>query len=87
MKHTYPLIIEQGDEGLFGFFPDLPGLTVAGGTHEEVVSRARQFLREVLADHSRRGEPWPEPTRATRLELLDVERADVQGAPASPETG
>ena len=45
MKRSYPLIIEQGDEGLFGFFPDLPGLTVAGATREEVVALARELQR------------------------------------------
>jgi hypothetical protein len=42
MKRSYPLLIEQGDDGLFGFFPDLPGLTVAGTTREEVVALARE---------------------------------------------
>ena len=78
MKRSYPLIIEQGDEGLFGFFPDLPGLTVAGATREEVVALAREFLRDSLADFQQRGEPWPDATRAVGLELLDVEEADVR---------
>jgi hypothetical protein len=42
MKRSDPLLIEQGDDGLFGFFPDLPGLTVAGTTREEVVALARE---------------------------------------------
>jgi predicted RNase H-like HicB family nuclease len=85
MKRTYPLIIEQGEEGLFGFFPDLPGLTVAGGTHEEVVASARGFLREYLADFQQRGQPWPDATRAVGLELLDMDEADVRAAVVQPE--
>jgi predicted RNase H-like HicB family nuclease len=84
MKRTYPLIIEQGDEGLFGFFPDLPGLTVAGGTREEVVAAARDFLRDYLADFQQRGKPWPDATRAVGMELLDIEEADVRAAAARP---
>ena len=84
MKRSYPLIIEQGDEGLFGFFPDLPGLTVAGASREEVVAHARDFLREYLADYEERGEAWPDATRAVGLELLDVEEADVRAAMARP---
>lgn len=82
MKRTYPLIIEQGDEGLFGFFPDLPGLTVAGKSREEVVASAREFLREYLADYQQRGEPWPEPTNAVGMELLDVDDSEVNAAAA-----
>lgn len=84
MKRTYPLIIEQGEEGLFGFFPDLPGLTVAGATRDEVLASARTFLHEYLADYLQRGEPWPEATQAVGLELLDVEEAEVQAVPARP---
>jgi predicted RNase H-like HicB family nuclease len=85
MKRSYPLLIEQGDDGLFGFFPDLPGLTVAGTTREEVVALAREFLREYLADYQERGQPWPDATRAVALELLDVEEAEVQAATPRPE--
>lgn len=84
MKRSYRLIVEQGDEGLFGFFPDLPGLTVAGGSREEGVASARNFLREYLADFQQRGEPWPEATRAVGLDLLDVEESEVLGAVARP---
>ena len=85
MKRSYPLLIEQGDDGLFGFFPDLPGLTVAGTTREEVVALAREFLREYLADYQERGQPWPDATRAVALELLDIEDAEVQAATPRPE--
>jgi predicted RNase H-like HicB family nuclease len=85
MKRTYPLIIEQGDDGLFGFFPDLPGLTVAGSTREEVVASARDFLREYLADYEQRGKPWPDATRAVGMELLDIEEAEVRAAVVQPE--
>lgn len=84
MKRSYPLIIEQGDQGLFGFFPDLPGLTVAGATREEVVAMARTYLREYLADFQERGQPWPDATRAVGMELLEIEEAEVHTAPATP---
>jgi predicted RNase H-like HicB family nuclease len=80
MKRTYPLIIEQGDERLFGFFPDLPGLTGAGGTREEVISQARDFLRDYLADFEQRGKPWPDATRAVGMELLDVQASEVRAS-------
>jgi predicted RNase H-like HicB family nuclease len=83
MKRSYPLIIEQAKEGLFGFFPDLPGLTVAGETRDEVVAHARDFLRDYLADYRQRGLPWPDATQAIGLELVEIEEAET--SPRAPK--
>ena len=81
MKRTYPMIVEQGEHGLFGYFPDLPGLTVGGDTREELEALAREFMRDYLEDYDRRGEPWPEATQAVALAYVEFDDAEV--APAA----
>ena len=85
MKRTYPLIIEQSEESLFGFFPDLPGLAVSGETREDVVVHAHKYLRDYLSDYKQRGEPWPKATRAVGLELMEVDEAEVKAVAAKAE--
>lgn len=80
MKRTYPLIIEQGEEALFGCFPDLPGLAVGGATREEVLQYAREFLREYLADYEARGAEPPQPSPAVALAHVEVD----DDAPVDP---
>jgi len=77
MKRTYPLLIEQGDRGLFGHFPDLPGLVVAGDTREEVVALAREFARDYLADFDQKGRPWPDPSPTVALAQVEIDQAEV----------
>jgi predicted RNase H-like HicB family nuclease len=81
MKRTYPMIVEQGEHGLFGYFPDLPGLTVGGDTREELEALAREFMRDYLQEIGRRGEPWPEPTPAVALAFVEFD--DAEAAPAA----
>jgi predicted RNase H-like HicB family nuclease len=87
VRHTYPLIVEQGDKGLLGFFPDLPGLMVGGNTREEVLALAREFIRDYLADFDRRGEPWPESTQAVALELVEVDESDMKSHVSTAAAG
>jgi predicted RNase H-like HicB family nuclease len=83
MKRTYPMIVEQGEHGLFGYFPDLPGLTVGGDTREELEALAREFMRDYLEDYDRRGVPWPEPTQAVALTFVEFD--DAEAVTQSPQ--
>jgi predicted RNase H-like HicB family nuclease len=85
MKRTYPLLIEQGDKGLFGHFPDLPGLVVAGDTREEVVALARDFMRDYLADYTEKGAHWPDPSPTIALALVEIDEAEVMPQAAKAE--
>ena len=78
MKRTYPMIVEKGEHGLFGYFPDLPGLTVGGDTREELEALAREFMRDYLEDYDRRGEPWPEATPAVALTFVEFDDAKAK---------
>jgi predicted RNase H-like HicB family nuclease len=71
------MIIEQGQSGLFGSFPDLPGLTVGGDTQEEIIALAREFMRDYLADYDRKGKSWPDSTPAVALALIEIDPAEV----------
>ena len=86
MKRTYPMIIEQGKDGLFGSFPDLPGLTVGGDTAEELVALAREFMVDYLADCMEKGGEWPEASPTVAVVQVDVEETEVlsQAAKAQP---
>jgi predicted RNase H-like HicB family nuclease len=83
MKRTYPMIVEQGEHGLFGYFPDLLGLTVGGDTREELEALAREFMRDYLEDYDRRGEPWPEATQAVALTFVEFD--DAEAVTQSPQ--
>jgi predicted RNase H-like HicB family nuclease len=79
------MIVERGKQGLFGSFPDLPGLTVAGDTEEELVALARDFMRDYLADYTEKGAPWPEPSSAIAVALVEIDEAEVMPQAAKAE--
>ena len=52
----YLLIIEKGDQALWGYFPDVPGCTTAGSSVEEIRANAQEALAGFFED----GDPVPE---------------------------
>ena len=77
-ERRYPLIIE-GDEGNYsGYFPDLPGCTTGGETIPEILENAREALLLYLEDHAARGDALPEASQAVRMEIIEIDRSDVE---------
>ena len=86
MKRRYSLIIERGKEIYAGYFADLPGRTTSGETPEEVSRIAKEALSHYLEDFIERGQPWPDPTQAVRMELVEIEESEVAAALAASST-
>ncbi|MBI4082462.1 MAG: type II toxin-antitoxin system HicB family antitoxin [Candidatus Lambdaproteobacteria bacterium] len=77
MKLHYPLIVE-GEEGNYsGYFPDLPGCTTGGSTLHEVRENAREALTLYLEGFTERGNPFPTPSQAVRMELIEIDEAEL----------
>ncbi len=84
MRRRYPLIIE-GEEGNFcGYFPDLPGCTTAGRTIEEVTSNGKDALLLYLEEFATNGKPLPDATEAVRMELIEIEQAEIEQFACAP---
>jgi predicted RNase H-like HicB family nuclease len=82
MKLHYPLIVE-GDEGNYsGYFPDLPGCTTGGGTLPEVRENAHEALALYLEGFAERGKPFPIPSQAVRMEMIEIDEAELPPAKA-----
>ena len=69
----YAVIIEKSDTGFGAYVPDLPGCVAVGETDEEV----RELIREAIEFHidGLREDGQPVPTRAVRIEYVDVQPA------------
>lgn len=59
----YTAIVETNREGrYFGHIPDLPGVTAAGATVDEMMRELAQFADEYVSDLAKEGAPIPAPT-------------------------
>lgn len=69
----YAIVIEQGENNLSAYVPDLPGCITTGRTVQEVESNIREAIELHLEGLLEDGEPIPEPhTAVTYVELQGV---------------
>jgi len=62
-SRPYPLVIWHDEEnGWAGIMPDLPGLSAAGDTPEEMIAIAEEAKRLWIAAALADGKPVPDPT-------------------------
>jgi predicted RNase H-like HicB family nuclease len=60
MVRFYVAVIERGADGYYGFFPDVPGCTMAGDTMQDVAANAEAALHGHLTLSLEQGEALPE---------------------------
>jgi predicted RNase H-like HicB family nuclease len=66
----YAIVIEQGENNLSAYVPDLPGCITTGRTVEEIKRNIREAIELHLEGLREDGEPIPEPqTSVTYVEL------------------
>ena len=66
----YAIVIEQGENNLSAYVPDLPGCISTGRTTEEIERNMREAIELHLEGLREDGEPIPEPhTEVAYVEL------------------
>src|SRR5216683_332354 len=66
----YAIVIEQGENNLSAYLPDLPGCITTGRTVEEIERNIREAIELHIEGLREDGEPIPEPqTAVTYVEL------------------
>jgi len=60
----YAIVIEQGENNLSAYVPDLPGCITTGRTIEEIERNMREAIELHLDGLREDGEPIPEPHSA-----------------------
>ena len=78
MGRRYPLIVEGVEGNYGGYFPDLPGCTTAGRTIEEISGNAKEALLLYLEEYAANGKPLPEASEAVRMEMIEIDRAEIE---------
>jgi predicted RNase H-like HicB family nuclease len=69
----YAIVIEQGENNLSAYVPDLPGCITTGRTVEEIESNMREAIELHLDGLREDGEPIPDPhTAVAYVELQGV---------------
>ena len=69
----YAIVIEQGENNLSAYVPDLPGCITTGKTAEEIERNIREAIEPHLEGLHEDGEPIPEPqTAVAYIELQQV---------------
>ncbi len=69
----YAIVVEQGENNLSAYVPDLPGCITTGRTVEEIERNIREAIELHLDGVREDGEPIPEPhTTVTYVELQGV---------------
>jgi len=75
MDACYYSIIERGEDGhLWGWVPDLPGISADGVTEKEVADRLLRNVRDCLRNLIVTGEPVPRPRPPEELPARDGAR-------------
>ena len=62
MENKYLIVIEQSENNLSAFSPDLPGCVATGTTREEIEERMREAIRMHLDGMREDGIPIPKPS-------------------------
>jgi len=69
----FAIVIEEGEENLSAYVPDLPGCITTGRTVDEIERNMREAIELHLSGLRENGEPVPEPhTAVGYVELQDV---------------
>jgi predicted RNase H-like HicB family nuclease len=69
----YAIVIEQGDNNLSAYVPDLPGCITTGRTLDEIQHNIREAIELHLCGLREEGLPIPEPhTAVSYVELQHV---------------
>jgi predicted RNase H-like HicB family nuclease len=69
----YAIVIEQGENNLSAYVPDLPGCITTGASIQEIEQNIREAMELHLEGLREDGEPIPEPqTEVTYVELQGV---------------
>lgn len=66
----YAVVIEQGENNLSAYVPDLPGCVATGRTIEEVEREIQEAIEFHIEGLRADGLPIPEPS--SRVEYVDV---------------
>ena len=70
----YAIVIEQGENNLSAYVPDLPGCITTGRTVEEIEWNIREAIELHLDGLREDGEPIPDPhTAVTYVELQGID--------------
>ena len=62
MENKYLIVIEQTENNLSAFSPDLPGCIATGSTHTEIEEKMRDAIRMHLVGMREDGVPIPKPS-------------------------
>jgi len=69
----YAIVIEQGENNLSAYVPDLPGCITTGKTAEEIEHNIHEAIELHLEGLREDGEPIPEPqTAVAYIDLQEV---------------
>ncbi|HEY6343149.1 MAG TPA: type II toxin-antitoxin system HicB family antitoxin [Bryobacteraceae bacterium] len=69
----YAIVIEEGENNLSAYVPDLPGCITTGRTVDEIERNMREAIELHLSGLRENGEPIPEPhTAVAYVELREV---------------
>ena len=68
----YAIVIEQCDNNLSAYVPDLPGCIATGRTMEEIEQNMREAIAFHLDGMREDGEPVPEPRTAVAYVELQL---------------
>jgi predicted RNase H-like HicB family nuclease len=68
----YAIVIEQGENNLSAYVPDLPGCITTGRTIDEIERNIREAIELHLAGLCEDGEPIPEPH--TAVAYVDLQK-------------
>ncbi len=72
---SYYSLIERADDGRYvAWVPDLPGISIAGDTEEEVICALSQTVRQCVRDMIITGKPVPKARSVDELQRGSVER-------------
>ncbi|MDP9476781.1 MAG: type II toxin-antitoxin system HicB family antitoxin [Actinomycetota bacterium] len=61
----YVVIVEQGENGIGAYVPDLPGCVAVGETREEALRLIREAIELHLEGMREEGLPVPEPSSSS----------------------
>ncbi len=61
----YVVIVEQGENGVGAYVPDLPGCVAVGETREETLRLIREAIQLHLEGMREAGLPVPEPSSSS----------------------
>ncbi|PAD73685.1 type II toxin-antitoxin system HicB family antitoxin [Paenibacillus campinasensis] len=69
--HIYPVVIEQSDDGVSLYFPDIPGTAVLAPNVVSGIKEAKMMLIDRLIEMEDKNLPIPEPSDLRDIELYN----------------